>query len=114
MGGAGFDVPMQQRRIQAKCAHPSGTFAEFAKAALDQSISERFEQIAARCRDRVAITTATHTVTYAELNRRANRLARAILARRGPAKETIALYIEDRSVMITAMLAVLKTGKIYV
>jgi non-ribosomal peptide synthetase component F len=112
--GVGFDVPIEQRRIQAKCAHPSGAFTEFEKPALERSISERFEQISARYPDRVAITTATHTVTYAELNQRANHLARAILARRGMAKETIALYIEDRSVMVTAMLGVLKTGKLYV
>jgi len=110
----GVGVPLAQRRIQASCVHPSGVFTEFEKAALERSVPERFEQIVARYPDRIAIKTATHALTYAELNRRANRVARAILARRGTTTETVALYIDERSVMVTAMLAALKAGKIYV
>lgn len=73
-----LDLPNERQRIQAKCVHPSGLFTEFETAALERPISERFEQIVTRCPDRVAIKAATRALTYAELNRRANRVALAV------------------------------------
>jgi amino acid adenylation domain-containing protein len=109
-----YTLPTEQEIIRAKCVHPTGTFIEFKKEEIEQSIPDRFERIVAEYPDRIAIKTTTHALTYDELNKRANRVARAILAKRGEAKEPIALLVEDHSPMLTAILGVLKAGKIYV
>ncbi len=51
---------------------------------------------------------------YAALNRRANRVARALLARRGRGGDPVALLFEHDAPMIAAILGVLKAGKTYV
>src|ERR1700681_4456970 len=66
---------------------PAGPFAEFPEAAVEQSIPDRFEQQVRRCPRQIALRTGHHELTYDALNETANRLARAILARRGPAEE---------------------------
>ena len=107
-------LPTEQERIVAKCVHPTGRFVTFESAAIVRSISERFEQMVALHPDRIAVSTTGQVLTYDELNQRANRVARALLARRGEVNEPIALFIEDRACMIAAILGVLKAGKIYV
>jgi len=107
-------LPTEQERIVAKCVHPTGRFVPFESAAIARSISERFEQMVALHPDRIAVSTTGQVLTYDELNQRANRVARALLARRGEVNEPIALFIEDRACMIAAILGVLKAGKIYV
>src|SRR5438309_7440657 len=72
------NLPPEQQAIRNKCFHPTGTFVEFPKEELDQSIAERFEKIVAKYRDRIAIKTTDQTLTYDELNRAANRIAYAI------------------------------------
>jgi len=104
----------EQQIIRAKCVHHTGSFIEFRKEQLEQSIPDRFEQIVSKYPDRVAIKTTTHAVTYDELNRAANRIARAILAKQEEETGSIALLIEDHSPMLTAILGALKAGKIYV
>ena len=107
-------LPTEQERIVAKCVHPTGRFVTFESAAIVRSISERFEQMVALHPGRIAVSTTGQVLTYDELNQRANRVARALLARRGEVNEPIALFIEDRACMIAAILGVLKAGKIYV
>jgi amino acid adenylation domain-containing protein len=109
-----YSLPTEQLRIRAKCVHPTGRFVPFESMAIERSISERFEQMVALHPDRIAVSTTTQVLTYDELNQRANRVARAIVARRGEANEPIGLLIEDRACMIAAILGVLKAGKIYV
>jgi hypothetical protein len=38
--------PPEQEAMRAKCFHPTGTFVEFKKEELEQSVSQRFEKIA--------------------------------------------------------------------
>jgi len=37
------NLPPEQQAIRVKCFHPSGTFVEFRKEEIEQSIPERFE-----------------------------------------------------------------------
>ena len=107
-------LPPEQQAIRAKCFHPSGSFVEFDKEEVEQSIPDRFEQMVRRYPERIAVKTKNYTLTYAELNRMANRVARAILARRGEGGEPIALLLEHDAPMIAAILGTLKAGKIFV
>ena len=103
-----------QQAVQSRRIHPTNAFIPFPRAAVEQSIPARFEQQVSRYPDRPAVKTGSQTLTYAELNRAANRVARAILAQRTRAAEPIALLLEHGAPMIVGILGVLKAGKIYV
>lgn len=81
---------------------------------LQRSIIDRFERIVRQYPHRRAVNTPERQLTYDELNRTANRLARAIVAGQGSSSEPVVLFMDEPSAMITAILGVLKAGKIYV
>jgi len=107
------ELPPEQQAIRAKCFHPTGTFIEFRKEDIEQSISERFEKIVQMYPDHIAVKIKTLEVTYDQLNRAANRLAHAILARRQQQQEPVAVFLEQGLSLIIATLAVLKAGQIF-
>jgi amino acid adenylation domain-containing protein len=84
------------------------------RSQLEQSITDRFEEQVEKDPGHVAIRTRTHSLTYEQLNRGANVIARQILSRRGREQEPVALLLENDAPMIEAILGVLKAGKIYV
>jgi amino acid adenylation domain-containing protein len=94
--------------------HPTGTFIPFTKAQIEQSIPARFEQQVRAYPHRLAIQTRGQAITYAALNRAANRVAHAILAMRGTGNEPVALLFEQSVQALVALLGVLKAGKFYV
>ena len=108
------NLPPEQEAIRAKCFHPSGTFVEFTKEEIEQSIPERFEKIAQMYPDRIAVKEIDHIVTYAELHGMGNRVARVITSERGNQAEPVALLIKSVVLLATAMLGVLKAGKFFV
>jgi len=103
-----------QEAIRAKCFHPSGTFVEFRKEEIEQSIPSRFEQQVGKYLDRIAVKTINHTLTYDALNKMANRVAQAMLRHQGKGNEPVAMLIESDAPMIAATIGVLKAGKICV
>ena len=92
---------------------PKG-FIDFPKFEIEQSIPSRFEKQVDKYPDHIAIKTQNQTLTYAQLNKNANRLANQILEQRGNQLEVIVLLLEKGADFITSMLGVLKTGKIFV
>jgi amino acid adenylation domain-containing protein len=74
----------------------------------------RFEQQVAMGPSRVAIQTGPQVLTYERLNCKASRLARAILAQGAGGNVPVALLLPHGAPVITALLATLKAGKIYV
>ena len=108
------DLPPEQRAIRDKCFHPAGTFVEFRKEEIEQSIPDRFEQMVSRYADRLAVKTRNHTLTYDELNKTSNRVAHAILDQHGKRGEPIALLLENDAPQIAGVLGGLKAGKILV
>jgi amino acid adenylation domain-containing protein len=103
-----------QHALWAKCFHPSGSFSEFSKEEVETSVPARFEKIVGRFPDRLAIKTENELLTYAELNARANRVARAIIARQGSEAAPVALLLEKGPSLVAATIAVLKAGKFFV
>ena len=86
----------------------------FLKAEVERSVPERFEKVVARYPDRIAVKMGQTAVTYAQLNVMANRIAREILARRGPEPGPVGLLFEKGSALVAAMLGVLKAGSFFV
>ncbi|HET9526114.1 MAG TPA: condensation domain-containing protein, partial [Pyrinomonadaceae bacterium] len=77
-------------------------------------ITDLFEMWATRTPDRIALAIGDKSVTYEELNRRANQLAHYLVSY-GISEETrIGIYIERSVEMIVAVLGVLKAGATYV
>ncbi|QJE01525.1 LLM class flavin-dependent oxidoreductase [Massilia forsythiae] len=72
-----------------------------------------FEQQAAAQPEALAVECGADSVTYAELNRRANRLARHLRARGAGADMPVGVCVERSIGMVTALLAVLKAGAAY-
>ena len=84
-------IPPEQQALRDRCVHPTGAFIPFPLEDVEGSIPERFARQVRRWPDRVAVAASGRRVTYAELDRAANRVAHAVLAHRGPGEESIAL-----------------------
>ncbi|HEX8355027.1 MAG TPA: amino acid adenylation domain-containing protein, partial [Pyrinomonadaceae bacterium] len=76
-------------------------------------VHELFEAQAARTPGRVALSFGDERVTYAELNERANRLARRLRALGVGPEEIVGLHFERSVEMVVGLLAVLKAGGCY-
>lgn len=66
-----------------------------------------------RSPQQLAVKSRTQSLTYAALNRRANHVAHALLAQRGPMAEPIAILLETDAPALSAIFGVLKAGKFY-
>ncbi|WP_420713061.1 amino acid adenylation domain-containing protein [Streptomyces sp. MMG1121] len=75
-----------------------------------RSVVDRFEAQAAATPDATAVIDAGRSLSYRELNERANRLARSLLARGAGPEQLVALAMERSADLVVALLAVLKTG----
>lgn len=93
---------------------PARDFIPFADAAIHQSLPRRFAEQVRAHGDALAIRSDRASYTYTALDRAANRLAQAILARRGAGPEPIALLFDHGAEALVAIVAVLKAGKFYV
>jgi non-ribosomal peptide synthetase component F len=87
---------------------------QFLSTEIEGSISARFEKMAAAHGSRLAIKSSYHTLTYNELNRRANIVAHAIIKRSRVRQQPIALLFESGADDIISLLAILKSGNCYV
>ncbi|WP_122959338.1 non-ribosomal peptide synthetase, partial [Burkholderia pseudomallei] len=77
-------------------------------------LHELFERQAARAPDAIAVIQDEHALTYAELNRCANRLAHYLRARGVREDDRVALYARRGPELLIGMLATLKAGGAYV
>lgn len=100
--------------IRARCFHPNGMFVEFEKDEVETSIPERFENIVRRYPDRLAVKTREGGRTYDDLNKAANRIARAILRQPDEEGQPVGLLLDHDAPVIAALLGALKAGKFYV
>ncbi|WRZ04763.1 amino acid adenylation domain-containing protein [Streptomyces sp. NBC_00385] len=96
----------ERRRVLAEWDGP-------ALAVGGASLPERFEEQAARHPDAVAVEHPGGAVGYAELNARANRVARALIAGGVGPESLVAVAMPRSAELVTALLAVLKAGAGY-
>ncbi|MEV4314211.1 amino acid adenylation domain-containing protein [Actinocrispum sp. NPDC049592] len=80
----------------------------------DTTITELFEAQVARTPNAIAVRHAEGDLTYAQLNARANRLARELIAAGVGPERTVALSLPRTPDLIVSALAVLKAGGGYV
>jgi len=72
-----FDLP--SAFAGGNTVQPTNDFNEFKKEDIEQSVANRFEQQARNYRDKIAVKVADRHLSYDALNRRANRVAHAVL-----------------------------------
>ncbi|MEU8686187.1 amino acid adenylation domain-containing protein [Streptomyces sp. NPDC048611] len=83
------------------------------RALPDRRVHELFEERVRRTPDRVAAVCGAETWTYDKLNRRANQIAHALLAR-GLGRESVVAVITERNLdWMAAVLGVFKAGGAY-
>ena len=89
---------------------------KFLPSEIEQSIIQRFEQQVALYPETIALKTANHQWSYQQLDERANAIANYILSLWNEEVEPkqIAILLEYDVQIIASILAVLKTGNIYV
>ncbi|MFE1948830.1 AMP-binding protein, partial [Streptomyces massasporeus] len=76
-------------------------------------VPEVFEQRAAQAPDAVAVTFEDQSLTYAQLNERANRLAHLLIGQGVGPEQTVALALPRSLELVVGVLAVLKSGAAY-
>jgi len=79
----------------------------------DTPVHKLFEAQAATSPDTLALVTASGYVTYAELNARANHLARLLLSNHAQPAQPVALCLDRSPELIITLLAILKAGACY-
>ncbi|AYG80698.1 Linear gramicidin synthase subunit D [Streptomyces hundungensis] len=77
------------------------------------TVPTRFEAQVERTPDAVAVVSGGTELTYREVNERANRLARELIARGAGPERLVALALPRTETMVVALLAVLKSGAAY-
>ena len=83
-------------------------------AASSTLIHTLFEQQARRTPDAIALRYEDHSLTYAQLNAQANRLAHALIDRGVKPDDRVALGMERSLAMVIGILGILKAGAGYV
>ncbi|HEY1627673.1 MAG TPA: amino acid adenylation domain-containing protein [Streptosporangiaceae bacterium] len=78
------------------------------------TVAEQFQDQVARTPDAVAVVSGDVRLSYAELNRRANRLARYLVTLGAGPERLVAVAMPRSAEMVMAVLAVVKTGAAYV
>ncbi|WP_433337020.1 amino acid adenylation domain-containing protein [Spirillospora sp. CA-294931] len=78
------------------------------------TLPDLFEARAARTPGEIALVCGEETLTYAELNARANRLAHDLIARGIGPEDRVALVLPRTPEIVVAILGVLKAGAAYV
>jgi non-ribosomal peptide synthetase component F len=104
-------IPTHQQAIQDRCVRPSETFVEFPRSALEGSLVDRFEEQVKLYPDRLAASSVSHSLTYAELNDRANRVTHAVAEEDSEDDQTVAVVCKDNLLGIVRIIGTLKAGK---
>ncbi|WP_329333328.1 amino acid adenylation domain-containing protein [Streptomyces sp. NBC_00663] len=113
-GTAEYEVPAapvrHSRRSEAQLRHRPAELAGPYRELPDRRVHELFEERAARHPDAVAVVSADGQRTYGEINSRANRIGRALLAH-GLRPEGVVAVLLDRNLdWPAAVLGILKAG----
>ncbi|HTS24064.1 MAG TPA: non-ribosomal peptide synthetase [Casimicrobiaceae bacterium] len=109
-----LDLATRQRAIRSRCFHPSGTRLSLEPEPGPLTIHAAVEAQAAKAPDRLALVSATRSLSYRQLNEEANRLARVLIRKAGPEEAPIVVGCAQPVARIVALLAAMKAGRPFV
>ncbi|SEN18920.1 non-ribosomal peptide synthase domain TIGR01720/amino acid adenylation domain-containing protein [Stigmatella aurantiaca] len=104
------DVPMLTAEERQRLLRTWNRAEDFA---CEPSVHHLFEAQAARTPDAVAVTYEEQSLTYGELNRRANQLAHHLRARGVGPEVRVGLCVERSLELVVGLLGILKAGGAY-
>ena len=107
----GSEMLLTDEEVQKLVVDFNDTQVEYAK---EKTLHGLFEEQAARTPDNIALVSGDMRLTYGELNRRANRLARLLMNRGVKNGDNVGLIARRGFDMIAGMLAILKSGGAYI
>ncbi|WP_050993858.1 non-ribosomal peptide synthetase [Streptomyces violaceusniger] len=110
---ADFDGDAAQAATAAHSAKLDGDGAD-GDGAATATLTELFEARVRECPDAPAVSLGADTLTYADLNARANALARLLVARGAGPGRFVGLVLPRSIDLVVALLAVVKSGAAYV
>ncbi|MDX3228022.1 non-ribosomal peptide synthetase [Streptomyces sp. ME19-01-6] len=87
--------------------------SESGRVRCEETLPERFEAQVRATPHNIAVVDGRRSLTYAELNDRANRLARLLTGHGAGPERVVALAVDRRAELVVALLAVLKSGAMY-
>ncbi|GHG32183.1 MULTISPECIES: non-ribosomal peptide synthase/polyketide synthase [Amycolatopsis] len=90
-----------------------GTWNATDRPVPERTVVELFEAQAARTPDATAVVAGDTTVSFAELNARANRLARVLVGRGAGPERLVAVALPRSAELVVTILAVLKAGAVH-
>ncbi|NUH43548.1 amino acid adenylation domain-containing protein, partial [Streptomyces samsunensis] len=102
--------PAERRELTVPPRHPSTS----GDTTPGDTIVSRFERQVAATPDAIAVTYETTSLTYAEVNARANRLAHLLRERGAGPRRYVGLSMPRTEELVVAVLGVLKSGAAYV
>ncbi|MFJ3310951.1 non-ribosomal peptide synthase/polyketide synthase, partial [Streptomyces sp. NPDC086549] len=109
---SGIDIlTAEERRTLLPAPAPAPALADAEAPAI--ALPALFEAQAQACQDAVAVVHDDVSLTYGELNTRANRLAHALISRGVGPEDLVALALPRSADLVVAVLAVLKAGAAY-
>src|SRR5262245_26831809 len=107
-----FDLRVMSEAEEAATVHQCNeTTVAFDRSAL---IHRLIEAQAARSPDAIALVCEDRSLTYRELDRAANRVARELVARGAHSDQPVGLYLNRSCELVIGALAILKAGSAYV
>ncbi|MFE0459600.1 amino acid adenylation domain-containing protein, partial [Kitasatospora sp. NPDC058965] len=112
-GDPGLRLADLELLSEAEGARILGEWNATARPGAGPTFPELFEQQVRATPQAVAVVAADGELSYAELNRRANRLARELLARGAGPERCVALALPRTTDLVVAQLAVWKAGAAY-
>jgi amino acid adenylation domain-containing protein len=109
------DTPMRAMQVlnEAERGQILAGWNDTTRAVPPATLPMLFEARAAQCPDAVAVVFEDTCLSYAELNRRANQLARLLVSRGASPESLVAVVMERSADLVIALLAVLKAGAAY-
>lgn len=107
---AKLDLVSGEEKFQLLCEFGSSTvpYPE------NRSIIDLFEEQVEKNPDKIAVIFEKEQITYDELNKRSNQLARFLISKGIRKEKLVPICLERRLEMIVAMLGILKAGAAYV
>lgn len=99
--------------LRQQSRHPSGEYSEITYEDMEQSVIARFERIAAAYPDKPAIIDLSRRMTFAEVDRASNRMARALQRRGGRINDPVTILTRNGTDIAASIFGATKAGMCY-
>jgi len=106
-----WPVTLDRDAVQQLMLEFNDTIRPYSK---EKTIHSLFEEQVLKSPDAIALCRHQLSMTYGELNRKANSLARCLISRGVKSGDNVALMVARSFDMVAGMLAIMKTGAAYV